>query len=85
METAATSKPPQRRHERSLRRVGSVLFWSAVVVLGAFGMYFSFANYPWFGAAVVLLILLLIGYSERKRRATRRAAETTRRRNRPTY
>lgn len=60
-----------------------MLLWAAVVVLGAFGMYFTFANYPWFGAVEVLLILLLTGYSERKRRATRKANEAARRRNRP--
>jgi hypothetical protein len=82
METAVADKPPQRRHGRFLRRVGSLLFWTAVVVLGAFGMYFSFANYPWFGAAVVLLIFLLIGYLERKRRATQEAREAARRQHR---
>lgn len=83
METAVAPKPPQRRHGRLLRRVGSVLLWAVVVVLGAFGIYFSFANYPWFGVAVVVLALLLVGYSERTRRAERAAAEAARRRNRP--
>jgi apolipoprotein N-acyltransferase len=82
MDTAVTSKPPQPRHERFLRRVGSVLLWTAVVLLGAFGIYFSFANYPWFGAAVVVLILLLVGYSERKRRATQKARDAERRQHR---
>jgi hypothetical protein len=59
-----------------------VLFWTAVVLLGAFGMYFSFANYPWVGAGIVLLIVLLIGYSERQRRATQRAKEAARRQQR---
>jgi hypothetical protein len=84
MGTAVAPKPPHPRHGRLLRRVGSVLFWTAVAVLGIFGLYFSFANYPWFGVAVVLAALLLIGYSERKRRATQRAAETARRRARRT-
>jgi len=82
METAVADKPPQRRQGQFLRRVGSVLFWTAVVVLGAFGMYFSFANYPWFGAGVVLVIVLLIGNSERKRRATQKAREAARRQHR---
>jgi hypothetical protein len=59
------------------------VFWAAVVLLGTFGIYFSFANYPWFGAAAVLLILLLVGYSEQKRRTARRAREASRFRNRP--
>jgi hypothetical protein len=58
-----------------------VLLWTAVVVLGAFGMYFTFTNYPWFGVAVVLLILLLTGYAERKRRATQKTREAARRRS----
>jgi heme exporter protein D len=49
-----------------------------VLVLGAFGIVFSFANYPWFGIAVALLILLAIGYSQRRRRI----AQKTRRRQR---
>jgi ABC-type Mn2+/Zn2+ transport system permease subunit len=61
-----------------------VLFWAAVVLLGAFGAYFSFANYPWFGAATVLLIALLIGYSEQRRRAAQKAKDAVRRRNRQT-
>lgn len=83
METAVGSKPPQPRPGRFLRRVGTVLFRAFVVLLGAFGVCFSFANYPWFGAAVVLLILLLLGYAEQQRRATQRASQAARRRNRP--
>ena len=60
-----------------------MLLWALLVLLGAFGTYFTFANYPWFGAAVLLLALLLIARTERKRRATQRARETARRRNRP--
>lgn len=82
METAVTPEPRQRRRRRIMRRIGSVLYWTAVVGLGAFGIYFSFANYPWFGVVVVLLALVLIVHSERKRRAAREAAEAARRRNR---
>jgi hypothetical protein len=82
VEDAFTSKPPHRRHVRGLRRAGTVLIWTVAVVLGAFGLYFSLANYPWFGVAVVLLILALVGYSERERRATRRARSVARARNR---
>jgi hypothetical protein len=53
-----------------------------MVVLGAFGVYFSFANYPVFGIGVVLLILLLTGYSEQKRRTKQKAREAARRRER---
>jgi heme exporter protein D len=44
-----------------------------VLVLGAFGMVFSFANYPWVESAVVLALLLALGYSERRRRIARAA------------
>jgi predicted negative regulator of RcsB-dependent stress response len=67
-----------------LRPVGSVLYWAILLVLGAFGIYFSFANYPWFATAVVLLILLLAGYSEWKRRTKQKAREAARRRDRLT-
>jgi uncharacterized membrane protein len=63
-----------------LRRVVSVLYWAAVVVLGAFGLYFSFTNYPVFGIAVLLAIAVLIVYSERSRRRRQRAADRARRR-----
>ena len=67
---------------RLLRRIGWVLLWASVVVLGLFGAYFSLANYPWFGATVVLLILLLIAASEHRRRTARKSRETARRRAR---
>jgi heme exporter protein D len=54
------------------------VLWAGVLVLGAFGIIFSFANYPWFGIAAALLILLAIGYSQRRRRI----AQKTRRRRR---
>jgi len=72
METAVTT-------QRLFRRVGSVLLWTTLALLGLFGAYFSFANYPWFGA---LVVLLLIAHSERKRRATQEARDTARRRER---
>jgi flagellar biosynthesis component FlhA len=68
--------------EQLMRRVGSVLFWAGVLVLGGFGVVFSFANYPWFGIGVVLLILLLAGYRERRRRTAQKARDTARRRDR---
>jgi uncharacterized membrane protein YbhN (UPF0104 family) len=68
--------------QRLLRPVVAVLFWAGVLVLGAFGIYFSFANYPSFGIAVVLSILLVLGYSERERRKRQRASERARRRHR---
>jgi hypothetical protein len=64
-----------------VRRVGSVLYWIVVVVLGAFGVFFTFANYPSFATAVVLLILLLTGLSEWKRRARQNARAEARRRD----
>jgi len=75
METAVT---PQQL----FRRIGSLLLGITLALLGLFGAYFSFANYPWFGALVVLLILLLVAHSERKRRATQEARDTARRRER---
>lgn len=78
MTSAATPRRAQPRHDPLLRRVGSVLYWMAVVVVGAFGAYFTLTNYPWLGTAVVLLILVLTGYSEWKRRARHRALERAR-------
>jgi hypothetical protein len=65
--------------EGVLRRVVSVLAWAAVVVLGAFGLYFSFANYPAVGIAVTLSAVALIAYSERSRRQRQRSADRARR------
>lgn len=64
---------------RLLHRVLSVLYWAAVLVLGAFGIYFSVTNYPAFALAVALAIAILIGYSERNRRQRHRAADRARR------
>ena len=83
METAVRSRRPPQRQRRVLRRVGSVLLWAAVVLLGAFGIDFSFANYPWFGVATVLLILLVVGCAEQRRRTAQRAREAARMRHRP--
>jgi uncharacterized membrane protein YbhN (UPF0104 family) len=60
--------------------VFSVLKWAAVAVLAAFGLYFSFMNYPAFGIAVTVAIVALVLYSERSRRQRQRAAERARRR-----
>jgi hypothetical protein len=65
-----------------MRRVLVALLWVGAIVLGAFGIYFSFTNYPAFGAAVVLVILLGLGYSERRRRTRQRESERARRKNR---
>jgi hypothetical protein len=70
-------QPPTRG--RLLRRVGSALTWGGVLLLGAFGIYFTFANYPLFGVGVVLAMLLLTAYRERKRRSRQRASERVRR------
>jgi uncharacterized RDD family membrane protein YckC len=66
--------------KRLLRRVISLLAWAAVVVLAAFGLYFSFANYPAFGIAITLSIVVLLAYWERSRRQRQRAAARARRR-----
>ena len=59
-----------------------MLFWAGLLVLGAFGIFFTFANYPSFGIGVVLVVLLLTAYSERRRRANQRASESARKRDR---
>lgn len=68
--------------KRLLHRVVSVLFWATVLVLGAFGIYFWFTNYPALGIAVTLSLMVLIGYRERSRRQRRRAADQARRERR---
>ena len=65
--------------QRVLRRLLSVLAWAPVVVLGMFGISFSFANYPAFGIAVTLCALVLIAVSERSRRQRTRLADRARR------
>jgi hypothetical protein len=65
--------------ERLLHRVISIVAWTAAVVLGAFGIYFSFANYPAFGIAVTLSVVALIAYSERNRHQRQRTADRARR------
>lgn len=76
----ANSKPPSLG--RLPRRVGSVLLWTVLVLVGAFGVVFSFANYPVVASVLVVGALLLTVYSERTRQAKRRASEKARRRNR---
>jgi hypothetical protein len=65
--------------QRLLHRVISILAWAAAVVLGVFGIYFSFANYPAFGIAVTLSVVVLIAYSERGRHQRQRTADRARR------
>ena len=64
--------------KRLLHRVISVLMWTCSLMLGAFGLYFSFANYPAFSIAVTLLFGVLLGFSERNRRQRRSEAERAR-------
>jgi Mg2+/citrate symporter len=64
--------------KRLLHRVISVLMWTCFLTLGAFGVYFSFANYPAFSIVVTLLIAVLLGYAERNRRQRRSEAERAR-------
>lgn len=78
MESAARPQGP-RAPARALRRLGSLSLWAGVVVLGAFGTYFTFANYLWFGVGVVVVMLLLVVRSGRKQRRKRRAYEQRRR------
>jgi hypothetical protein len=75
------SARPRALLERLVRRVAALLFWASALLLGAFGTYFSFANYPLLGSALVVSILLASGYSERRRRK-QRALERARRRDR---
>lgn len=60
------------------RRVVSVLAWACLLVLGAFGIVFSFANYPLVASGLVLLILVVVAYAERTRRARQQAREAAR-------
>jgi hypothetical protein len=60
------------------RRVVSVLAGACLLVLGAFGVVFSFANYPLFAIGLVLLIVLLAGYAERTRRTRQQARDAAR-------
>lgn len=67
---------------RVVRRAASLLLWAALLFLGAFGIYFSVMNDPWFLIGVLLLILLVTWCSERRRAARRKARETARRHDR---
>ena len=60
------------------RRVVSVLGWACLLVLGAFGVVFSFANYPLYAIGLVLLIVLLAAYAERTRRTRQQARDAAR-------
>lgn len=59
-----------------------MLFWAGVLIIGAFGIFFTFANYPSLGVGIVLVTLVATAYSERRRRVNRRASESARRRDR---
>ena len=56
-----------------------MLLWSGLLVLGGFGAFFTFANYPLFGAGIVLVAVLLTLFSERRRRKRQRVWERERR------
>lgn len=82
MEDAVGRRQRSPSPGRLLRRIGSVLFWAVVLLLGAFGVYFSFANYPWLAGGVLLLVLVAVAYSEQRRRAKLKAREAARARAR---
>ena len=67
---------------RLLHRVLSVLAWTTVVLLAAFGLYFSFANYPALAIAVTAAIAILLAYVERNLRRRQREVDDARRRAR---
>jgi hypothetical protein len=79
MDNAVASKRPQLR---PLRRAAAVLFWTALLVLGTFGLVFSFANYPALEAGILVLIVGVTAYAERKRRAAVKERSTRRRQER---
>jgi hypothetical protein len=56
--------------------------WTGLAVILAFGVVFTFANYPWFGGVVVSVTLVLLAHAERRRRLNQRASESARRRSR---
>jgi hypothetical protein len=60
------------------RRIVSVLGWACLLVLGAFGVVFSFANYPLYAGGVVLLTLVLAGQAERTRRTRQQERDAAR-------
>lgn len=64
------------------RRAVSVLLWAVALVLGLFGIVFSFANYPLVAVGLVLLIVLLAGYWERTRRVEQHERDAARMRAR---
>jgi heme exporter protein D len=68
--------------ERFLPRAGSALAWAGVVVLGSFGVVFTFANYPALGIGELVLLVLLAVYSGWKRRDRLARAERARKRER---
>ena len=76
------SKEQRPRLRRLPRQIGRALFWAGIAVIAAFGVVFTFANYPWFGVSVVLVTLLLVAHWERRRRQNQRASESARRRSR---
>jgi hypothetical protein len=79
---ARRSERLRLRVGRLVRRVVSVLTWAGGLALAAFGVVFSFANYPSVAISVVLLILLAIGHSERRRRQKWNAWERARKQDR---
>ena len=57
---------------RAAARVIAILSSATALVLGAFGIYLTFTNYPLFGIALALAIVLLLAHSERKKRQRQR-------------
>ena len=82
VQTRSRASPRRAATNHLPHRVISVLSSAALLLLGAFGIYFSFANYPAFGIGVTLSIAVLVGYSERSRRKKQRELERARRRGR---
>jgi uncharacterized membrane protein len=82
VESAVRLQRAQSRLEQFLRRAWLVFLCVLALVLGAFGVVFSFANYTWLSIGAVLVTLLLGGHTEWKRRARWAAFEQARRRDR---
>jgi hypothetical protein len=53
-------------------RSAILLAYLVLLILGLFGLLFSFLNYPWLAIGLLLLLLLAVGKAKRQRRRTQR-------------
>jgi len=83
-DSARSGRAPVRQRDRILGRLARrslvVLAYVGLVLLGLFGIVFSFSNYPLLASGVGLLVLVGIGYAERGRAKARRERDRARQR-----